>query len=309
MRQVFVLIIFLVFCNSAYSKMPLCKDSNYSNCYGSYSYKMEGYLYIYTGEFGNTNEIKEGQGETKMYLTNNTLVQHEIGEYINNYLNGVGTRIIYDIDGWSNGYKYKGEFKNGFIHGQGVKQRDGTCSYKYSGEFIKDLYHGLGTLSEDCPNGRGGIKRNYTGEFKYGLFNGQGTEIWSNGVKYTGEFIDDLRHGRGELHGLDYNYIGQFKEGNFEGEGEMTLLDGDKYVGQFKDGEFNGYGAYTWLDGSQYIGDWKWGFQHGYGEEKLPDGSWYVGNWKDGYPHGIGTEKLSDGTLRKGKFNNGVFQN
>ena len=284
MKLVFVLIIFVVFCNSAYSKLPLCKDGNYSNCYGSYSYQMEGYLYTYTGEFGNTNEIKEGQGETKIYLTNNALVHHEIGEYKNNYLNGVGTRIIYDIDGWSNGYIYKGEFKSGFIHGKGVKQRGGTCGYKYSGEFRKDLYHGIGTLSETCPNGRGGINRTYTGEFKYNFFHGQGTEIWSNGVKYTGEFKDDRRHGRGELHGLGYKYIGQFEMGTRDGEGVLTFDNGDKYDGQFRDEKYHGYGTYTWIDGS-----------------------WYAGEWKKGSRNGIGTLKLSDGTVREGTFKNDVL--
>jgi len=334
MKLIFGLIIFLVICNSAYSKLPLCKGSDYksyNNCYGSYIYRTEESVHTYTGEFGNTNGIKEGQGETKIYNNNNGLVFHDFGEYKNDYLNGVGTRIFYDNS--NGGYTYNGEFKNGFFHGSGVKLRVGLCAYKYSGEFKEDLYHGIGTLSQDCPNGRGGTKRNYTGEFQYGLFNGQGTEILSNGIKYTGEFIDDKRHGNGELHGLNHKYIGQFKDdkyhgygtytwldgtqyigqfkkGAFEGEGELTLLEGDKYVGQFKDDDFHGYGTYTWSDGSQYIGDWKWGFQHGYGVEKYHDGSsWYVGNWKDGYPHGIGTEKLSDGTLRKGTFNEGVFQN
>ena len=37
----------------------------------------------------------------------------------------------------------------------------------------------------------------YVGEFKEGLFNGQGTFTFVNGDEYVGEFKDDKMHGQG----------------------------------------------------------------------------------------------------------------
>lgn len=41
--------------------------------------------------------------------------------------------------------------------------------------------------------------REYVGEYKDGLYHGQGTLIWANGDKYVGEFKEGLQHGQGTL--------------------------------------------------------------------------------------------------------------
>ena len=65
--------------------------------------------------------------------------------------------------------------------------------------------------------------------------NGQGTETWSNGTKYVGEF----------------------KNGKLHGQGTITWVSGDKYVGEHKDGERHGQGTYTGADGTIKKGIWK----------------------------------------------------
>ena len=56
---------------------------------------------------------------------------------------------------------------------------------------------------------------------KMGYQNGQGTQTWSDGSKYVGEW----------------------KDGEMNGQGEITTPDGEYFVGEFKDSEpWNGTG-------------------------------------------------------------------
>ena len=80
----------------------------------------------------------------------------------------------------------------------------------------------------------------YVGEFKDGLFNGQGTYTYSSGDKYNGEWKDD----------------------KFNGQGTYTYVVGDKYVGQYRNGKLDGKGTFYYLadnefKGVKYIGDYK----------------------------------------------------
>ena len=45
--------------------------------------------------------------------------------------------------------------------------------------------------------------RNYVGEFRRGMFNGQGTYTWPNGDKFIGRFKDDRR-----INGTTYDKYG-----------------------------------------------------------------------------------------------------
>ena len=63
--------------------------------------------------------------------------------------------------------------------------------------------------------------KEYIGEYKDGLYHGQGTWTHPDGDKYEGEFKDGLSHG----------------------QGTYTYADGKKYVGEFKDNKpWNGTG-------------------------------------------------------------------
>ena len=65
----------------------------------------------------------------------------------------------------------------------------------------------------------------YEGEYKDGVYHGQGTMIYSNRDKYVGEWKDGNEHGQGTYtysDGDTYVYVGEFKDGKFYGQGTIT---------------------------------------------------------------------------------------
>ena len=127
---------------------------------------------------------------------------------------------------YSDGAKYKGQWKNGRLDGQGTLTfLDGS---------------------------------KYVGQWKNNQRHGQGIYEYSDGSKYIGQFKDGQRHGQGTYEYSDGSkYIGQWKNSRLDGQGTITYLDGRKYVGQFKNSQMNGQGTLTYLDGRKYVGQWK----------------------------------------------------
>ena len=86
----------------------------------------------------------------------------------------------------------------------------------------------------------------YSGEFRGGKKNGQGTYTYVMGDIYEGEFKDDLRDGQGTYYYLANNqnkgnkYIGEFKNNNINGQGTYFLADGRIYLGEWVEGKANG---------------------------------------------------------------------
>ena len=65
---------------------------------------------------------------------------------------------------------------------------------------------------------------------------GVGSEQWSNGVEYRGDFLDNMRHGHGRMLQRDGTvYEGQWYEGKAMGYGILIQADGFKHYGLFKD--------------------------------------------------------------------------
>lgn len=65
--------------------------------------------------------------------------------------------------------------------------------------------------------------------------NGEGEFIWTNGMKYTGPFVNNA----------------------ITGQGRYEWKDGSWYKGQLLNGKRNGKGEYFCSkDGSKYNGDW-----------------------------------------------------
>ena len=114
--------------------------------------------------------------------------------------------------------------------------------------------------------------------------NGDGTLEYYKGVKYTGQFKDGKRHGKGTLiwskgyrrDSMGITYTGEFKDDLPDGEGTYTWANGDKYEGQLKYDLRNGYGTYTWADGGKYEGQWKDDEMHGEGIVYDQDGEIYL---------------------------------
>ena len=80
---------------------------------------------------------------------------------------------------YSNGDKYKGQWKNNRLDGQGtLTYLDGS---KYVGQWKNNKRHGQGTYI--YPDGS-----KYVGRFKDGQMNGQGTLTHLDGSKYVGQW-------------------------------------------------------------------------------------------------------------------------
>lgn len=63
--------------------------------------------------------------------------------------------------------------------------------------------------------------------------NGFGSEVWPDGAKYEGNYVDGKKNGKGIL--------------NFQ--------DGSRYEGDFQDNDIQGYGTYHWPDKRVYTGE------------------------------------------------------
>ena len=72
---------------------------------------------------------------------------------------------------------------------------------------------------------------------------GRGVNIFADGNRYEGEFLN----------------------GNFHGYGTYWFTSGDKYEGELAHGKQHGKGIYTWADGRYYDGTFKGHKMHGMG--------------------------------------------
>jgi len=83
----------------------------------------------------------------------------------------------------------------------------------------------------------------YKGDVKNGKPDGLGIMVDNIGGKYIGEWKNGLFHGQGiftSLNGSMY-YLGGFKKGERNGQGKQTFPDGRRFVGEYKGGkEWNG---------------------------------------------------------------------
>ncbi len=86
------------------------------------------------------------------------------------------------------GSTYRGEMRNGNLHGYGVLVfRDGE---RYEGYFVDGQKHGTGLTS--FSNGE-----QYKGEWRQNKKNGFGSYIFPDGEKYEGQWREGQMHGRG----------------------------------------------------------------------------------------------------------------
>jgi hypothetical protein len=139
--------------------------------------------------------------------------------------------------------------------------------------------------------------------------NGKGTLIFSTGHKYTGEFKDGVRHGKGVmLLPGGRKIVGTWSENEIR-EGTYTEPDGTVYEGQWEFRERNGRGTLTFPDGRKYVGDFKSGQRHGQGTMTWPDGRVYVGDFEHGARTGQGTMTYPDGRTERGEFEDGEIVN
>ncbi len=216
------------------------------------------------------------------------------------------------------GSVYKGWFKNGKMHGSGIR-------YYRRG----DVY--LGWFAEGLREGEGRLKfaegHDFLGQWHADRRNGYGKMRWVDGTRYEGNWQDDLPHGKGKYFFADGGwYEGQFVNGQFEGFGIRQYADGTRYEGHWHHGKKHGEGRWIGADGTVWAGQWQAGQRldaqqgavdavgaksplrdcndeycaEGTGRYVFADGSVYVGQFKNGLPGGEGEVWYANGDHYRG---------
>ena len=139
------------------------------------------------------------------------------GDFKNGKMDGTGT-INY-----GEGEKYDGEFSNGKENGKGkLYHKDGTVEEVQFSDGIRVRKSETLTAIEEKPT---------TGCIDGDCENGTGTYIFPSGNKYTGQFNNYAR----------------------DGKGIAWLANGDRFEGVFRNNEF-GTGSYYFFTGYRYTG-------------------------------------------------------
>ena len=193
--------------------------------------------------------------------------------------------------------EYKGEWKKGNFHGQGVLRE--AWGGIYVGGFKNNLADGIGRQEE--PDGSW-----WEGEVKNDLLNGRGVWVYEDGSKYEGQFIDSMPNGLGKYID-DYGSIseGEFKNFKLSGKGIFINWNGDTYKGNFTDGFLDGEGFFSKSDGTEVSGIFKKDYLNGQGIWKFENGDVAKGNFKMDLLDGFGTYTWSNGDKYEGQFKNG----
>ncbi len=146
----------------------------------------------------------------------------------------------------------------------------------------------------------------YEGEFKDGLFHGEGKLTWPNGDVYEGEFENGRKHGHGkETFANGDIHEGEYANGMAEGKGHINYTHGGEYTGEFKGGMFHGEGKYIAYGGTIYSGEFLQSRQEGNGKIIYKDRGTYNGQIKNWKMHGQGTYTTRGGkTVYSGQFEN-----
>ena len=237
-----------------------------------------------------------------------------------------------DYRKWNNCYgeykfpriEYKGEWKKGEMHGQGIlKEAWGDI---YIGDFSNNLANGFGRqdfyingvysgyfegeIKDDFLNGEAEMvvfgEYKYKGQFKQSLFDGYGVMEWNNGTKYEGYFKKDLASGEGKQYYSDGSlYEGNFRENFREGHGKMTYSDGNIYEGEWEEDNRHGFGSFTWANGDRYVGHYKQDVEYGEGMFKKDKEFFYEGNFARGVFEGKGIIEWVNGEKYNGDFIDG----
>uniref|UniRef100_A0A8C3N3M5 MORN repeat-containing protein 3 n=1 Tax=Geospiza parvula TaxID=87175 RepID=A0A8C3N3M5_GEOPR len=123
-----------------------------------------------------------------------------------------------------------------------------------------------------------------------------------NGDQYTGEWLDNLKHGKGTQiwKSTGAIYSGDWKFGKRDGYGSYSVLDPATkeykrvYTGWWENDRRSGRGTFFYPNGELYEGEWSNGVRSGWGKMHYKDGSTYEGQWLMDQPNGQGLLQLRE---------------
>ncbi|XP_033894609.2 ankyrin repeat and MYND domain-containing protein 1 [Acipenser ruthenus] len=113
----------------------------------------------------------------------------------------------------------------------------------------------------------------YTGDRAAHKKHGTGVQVWADGCRYEGEFVDDLKH--------DF--------------GVFTWANGEEYRGEFFKDYRHGKGTYSWPGGTQFTGKFYLNRKEGYGTLQLADRTTFQGLYRADERFGPGVMRYPDG--------------
>ena len=230
------------------------------------------------------------------------------GQFRDNLKHGFGTFT------WPTGNKYKGNFCDDKMSGHG--SMDYAAGHSYVGQWENNKKHGRGVFTsnrgniydghflEDVKNGKGKmtyfpgtiLQEEYDGDWKDGMRWGLGKYVYkqSEGVVYEGQWVKDLRHGKGIVRFKDGSvYNGDIKKERIEGEGTWIYNDGSQYMGSFRSGLKNGHGTHlNGRTGEIFQGEFTDGVRNGKGKLTEINGNSFQGMFDYGVVKGRGTYEL-----------------
>ncbi|XP_028680107.1 MORN repeat-containing protein 3 [Erpetoichthys calabaricus] len=139
------------------------------------------------------------------------------------------------------------------------------------------------------------------------------TVYYVGGDKYTGEWLDNKKHGKGTefLKKSGEIYDGDWKNGKRSGFGTLSAPDPvtAEYVkvhsGGWKNGMKDGFGTYFYSNGEHYEGEWSKDQRSGWGRMYFKDGSIYEGEWLHDKHDGQGMLRLENENRYEGSWKNG----
>jgi hypothetical protein len=146
------------------------------------------------------------------------------------------------------GSRYSGEFINGEMTGQGIKQW--ADNRIYNGEFREGELHGKGTMfyNVESPIQK---DKTYQGQFHLNSREGQGVLTKKNGDVFEGTFSGNHPNGNTKVYfAQGDNYEGDVIKGVMTGKGFLQCTNGNCYSGDFKDGKLHGEGRFFVKDGT-----------------------------------------------------------
>ena len=245
------------------------------------------------------------------------------GEWLNDNYHGQGVLVYKNGDRWEGEWKngkrhtgfgdyelskeeqhYKGEMKDGLLHGKGKLTYEKTSHIDfYDGDWVNDKKTGFGVMQ--FRNGN-----YYEGQWLNDKIHGNGVYTFretSSAASYEGAFAEGKRNGKGTMHYRDGSvYTGEWLNDKKDGQGVLVYKNGDRWEGEWEnDKEQNGFGTIQKKNDEVYYGSVENGLYHGKGKltyEKRSRIDFYEGDWVNGKKTGSGIMQFRNEESYEGEW-------